>query len=71
MSNCGQTPIIWLVLGWPIYKPDIHAFPEVWGYMPVRTDIRVVFPAPFGPRNPNISPLMSLIESGFKAIACF
>lgn len=38
----------------PTGNPLIHAYPDVWGYIPVKTDIRVVFPAPFGPRSPNI-----------------
>ena len=71
MSNWGQTPISLLVSWLPISLFDIHAFPEVWGYIPVNTDINVVFPAPFGPRNPNIYPVINFIVKGFKAILFF
>lgn len=48
--------------------PLIQALPEVLGYMPVKTEIRVVFPAPLGPKRPNI--YLSYIDKlkGFKAI---
>jgi hypothetical protein len=47
--------------------PFIHALPEVFGYIPVSTEIKVVLPAPFGPNNPNIY-LSSIIKvRGFKA----
>ena len=71
MSNWGQTPIILLVYDEPIAFPEIQAFPEVCGYIPVSTEIRVVFPAPLGPRNPKIYPLSNLSEIGFKAIFSF
>src|SRR5580700_9475605 len=38
-------------------KPSTLAFPSVGGRKQVRTRIVVVFPAPFLPRNPTISPL--------------
>src|SRR3954454_18319613 len=37
-------------------NPHTFAFPLVGGRTPVRMRIVVVFPAPFGPRNPRISP---------------
>src|SRR5579863_4492984 len=43
-------------------KPATLAFPSVGGRKQVRTRIVVVFPAPFFPRNPTISPLPTLKE---------
>jgi hypothetical protein len=40
----------------------------VGGYIPVMTEIKVVLPAPLGPKNPKISPLLSRRVKGFKAI---
>ncbi len=37
-----------------MFIPLIQAFPEDCGYMPVRTEIMVVLPAPFGPKRPKI-----------------
>jgi hypothetical protein len=68
ISNCGQTPINWLVDARPIYLPEIYACPAVGGYIPVMTEIKVVLPAPFGPRNPKISPLLRRNVNGFRAI---
>ena len=33
----------------------MNAFPDVGSYIPVKREKNVVFPAPFGPNNPNIS----------------
>ena len=35
--------------------------------MPVNTEINVVFPAPFGPKNPKIYPLFNFKFNSFKA----
>ena len=40
-----------------ILLPDTQASPLVGSYMPVSNEKNVVLPAPFGPSNPNISPL--------------
>ena len=55
------------VLAYPTYNPLIHAFPEVWGYIPVKTDIKVVFPAPFGPSKPKIYFYFNPMLNGFSA----
>src|ERR1700677_3584537 len=44
-------------------KPATRAVPEVAGIKPVRMRMVVVFPAPFGPRNPRISPLFTAKET--------
>lgn len=71
MSNWGQTPISLFVSARPIGEPEIHAVPELWGYIPVRTEMRVVLPAPFGPKNPKISPFFSPKVKGLSAIFPF
>jgi len=43
-------------------NPPIQAEPFVVGYRPVIWDIRVVLPAPFGPKRPNSSPPLTFIE---------
>lgn len=48
-------------------KPATHALPFVGGYSPVRIDIKVVLPAPLGPKRPNISPFFILSEKFFVA----
>ena len=44
-----------LVYSLPISLPSTQAIPPVSLYRPVRTDMRVVLPAPLGPSNPKIS----------------
>lgn len=39
---------------YPTRIPLIQAYPYVFGYIPVNTERRVVFPAPLGPNNPKI-----------------
>jgi hypothetical protein len=41
-------------------KPSINAVPDVGFVSPVSMRIVVVFPAPLGPRKPNISPFLIL-----------
>jgi hypothetical protein len=45
----------------------MNAVPKVEGYMLVKTDISVVFPAPLGPSNPNISFFSIEKVFGFRA----
>lgn len=57
-SNYGHTPKFIYTLDSSdvmLYPPTL-AVPLVHGYNPVSIDIKVVFPAPFGPSSPNISP---------------
>lgn len=48
--------------------PAIHEFPLVGLNIPVNIEIRVVFPAPFGPSKPNNSPLLTLRHIDLFAI---
>jgi hypothetical protein len=41
-----------------VLYPHIQAEPVFYVYKPVIIDINVVFPAPLGPNNPNISPYL-------------
>src|SRR5262249_6359527 len=45
-----------------------QASPSVIGNMPVSILITVVFPLPFGPRNPKTSPFSTVIEALFTAV---
>src|SRR5690242_17140701 len=46
----------WRAMGSRTFTPNRNASPLVGGTNPSRTFMVVVFPAPFGPRNPNTSP---------------
>ena len=52
-------------------KPLIVAFPSVGFSIPVSILIQVVFPAPFGPANPTISPGLISKESPSTALKSF
>ena len=55
----------------PIYLLSIQALPDDASYRPVRTEMRVVFPAPFGPNNPKIYFYSKLKELALKALNPF
>src|SRR6267378_2959441 len=57
LSCCWTTPILCRILLPSVLrsKPTIVALPEVGGSSVVSIFVVVVFPAPFGPRNPKIS----------------
>ena len=44
-------------------NPPTVAVPDVAGMNPVSMRIVVVLPAPFGPRNPRISPLFTVNDT--------
>ena len=71
MSNWGQTPMSLLVEGVPMGWPEIHAVPDVCGCIAVSTEMRVVLPAPFGPKKPKIYPFLRPRVSGLSAILPF
>src|SRR5215510_2353722 len=48
--------------------PSTQASPSVIGNMPVSILITVVFPLPFGPRNPKTSPFSTVIDALFTAV---
>ena len=52
MLCCGQRPRLFLALAMSVrmLKPLMNPCPAVGAYMPVRTDIVVVLPAPLCPR---------------------
>lgn len=64
ISNYGQTPIYSCTISsyFLMLKPPIQALPFVVGQRPVSCDIKVVFPAPFGPSNPKSSPDFTFIQ---------
>ena len=47
--------------------PKICASPPVGTVMPVRIRMVVVFPAPFGPRKPKVSPSLTEKEMSLRA----
>ena len=49
-------------------KPATLAVPEVGGKTPVIIRMVVVLPAPFGPRNPRISPFSTLKLTSLTAL---
>src|ERR1041384_4775697 len=53
---------------WPILNPPIATSPSVGGIKPVIMRMVVDFPAPFGPRNPSTSPLLTLKDTSSTAI---
>ena len=69
---CGTTPITFLTLlsCFAISKPKTKALPSVGFKMVINMLIVVVFPAPFGPRKPKISPCFTLKLTWSTAVRC-
>ncbi len=69
-ASWGQTPISSFAFrgSLPTSKPPISAVPEVGFSRPLSMLMVVVFPAPLGPRKPNISPLRISRFSPFTAL---
>ena len=69
ISNCGHTPIVFLIssISSNISRLKTEAVPEVAGYIPVRIDIVVVFPAPLCPSKAKICPLYIVNETSLTA----
>jgi hypothetical protein len=60
-SNWGQTPTCYItsIILALCSTPSSNANPPVGVLIPVKTFIKVDFPAPFGPIIPNISPFFT------------
>ena len=60
VNSCGTRPIIALVLrkSLIISKPSTVTDPDEGEIMPQIVEIKVVLPAPFGPKRASISPLL-------------
>ncbi len=70
--SCGTTPITFLtsLSCFPTSKPKTDALPSVGFRIVISMLIVVVFPAPLGPRKPNISPSATWKETLSTATSC-
>ena len=69
VSACGITPMAWRTPSASVTTscPPTSAVPEVGGVSVVIMRISVVFPAPFGPSRPKISPVCTVKLTSFTA----
>jgi hypothetical protein len=69
VSACGMTPMAWRTPSASVTTscPPTSALPDVGGVSVVIMRISVVFPAPFGPSRPKISPVRTVKLTSFTA----